>query len=43
MERKKDYFSISMFVAYIALCFMANFTHVFEEAATNFIFFLLIG
>jgi hypothetical protein len=22
---------------------MANFTHVFEEAATNFILFLLIG
>lgn len=43
MLRKKDYFSISMFVAYIALCFMANFTHVFEEAATNFILFLLIG
>lgn len=42
MLRKKDYFSIWIFVAYITLCFMANFTHVFEEAATNFILFLLI-
>jgi hypothetical protein len=43
MMRKKDYFSIALFTTYIALCFMANFTHVFEEAATNFILFLLIG
>ncbi len=42
MMQKKDYFSISLFTAFISLLFMANFTHVFEESATNFILFLLI-
>ncbi len=38
----RDYFSISMFTAFIMLCFMANLTHAFEEAATSYTLFLLI-
>jgi len=43
MKLKKDYFSIGIFVSYITILFMANFTHIFEEAATSFILFMLIG
>lgn len=39
---KRDYLSIAIFTAYITLCFMANFTHAFEEAATSYTFFLII-
>jgi len=39
---KKDYLSIWFFSAFIALSFMANFTHSFEESATSYLFFLLI-
>ena len=39
---KRDYLSISIFTAYITLCFMANFTHAFEEAATSYTLFLII-
>ena len=39
---KRDYFSISVFTAYVTLCFMANFTHAFEEAATSYTLFLII-
>lgn len=42
MKLKKDYLSIWMFVSYITILFMANFTHIFEEAATSFILFMLI-
>ncbi|USN58039.1 MAG: hypothetical protein H6767_06935 [Candidatus Peribacteria bacterium] len=40
---QRDYLSIGIFSAYVALCFMALFTHAFEEAATSYILFLIIG
>lgn len=43
VKRKRDIFSISIFSAYLSLCFMALFTHAFEEAATSYILFLFIG
>lgn len=43
VKRQKDFMSIWIFTAYISLCFMANFTHGFEEAATSYVLFLLIG
>jgi O-antigen ligase len=39
---KKDYLSVGLTTAYFALCFMALFTHAFEEAATSYILFLFI-
>lgn len=42
VKLKKDYLSISIFVSYITILFMANFTHIFEEAATSFILFMII-
>ena len=42
VKRKKDYLSIWIFSAFIALLFMANFTHAFEESATSYILFLII-
>ncbi len=42
-KKKKDYFSLSVFVAFMTLLFMANFTHAFEESATSFLLFLIIG
>lgn len=41
-KHKKDYLSISIFVAFITLCFMANFTHAFEESATSYLLFIII-
>lgn len=41
-KRKKDYISISIFVAFITLVFMSNFTHAFEESATSYLLFLII-
>jgi len=43
MKAHKDYLSISLFTAFCSLCFMALFTHAFEEAATSYSLFLLIG
>ncbi len=40
--KKKDYFSIALFTAFVTLCFMANFTHAFEESATSYILFFII-
>jgi len=42
VKLKKDYLSIWIFVSYITILFMANFTHIFEEAATSFILFMII-
>lgn len=42
VRREKDYLSISIFVAFITLCFMANFTHAFEESATSYLLFMVI-
>ncbi len=42
VKNKKDFMSIWFFSAFIALIFMANFTHAFEESATSYLFFLLI-
>ncbi len=42
VKRKKDYLSISIFTAFVGLLFMWNFTHVFEESATSYSFFLII-
>lgn len=43
MKKKKDFLSVGIFVSFLTLCFMANFTHAFEEAATSFLFFMIIG
>ena len=43
VKTKKDYLSVGIATAYFALCFMALFTHAFEEAATSYILFLFIG
>lgn len=42
VKLKKDYLSISIFVSFITILFMANFTHIFEESATSFILFMII-
>lgn len=42
VKLKKDYLSISIFVSYITILFMANFTHIFEESATSYILFLIL-
>ncbi|MDD5770059.1 MAG: O-antigen ligase family protein [Candidatus Gracilibacteria bacterium] len=43
VKLKKDYLSIGIFTSYITILFMANFTHIFEESATSFILFLIVG
>jgi hypothetical protein len=43
VKKQKDYLGIGIFTAFLALCFMANFTHAFEEAATSYTLFLIIG
>lgn len=43
MKSHKDYMSVALFSAYASLCFMGLFTHVFEEAATSYALFFLIG
>lgn len=40
---QKDPYSIALFTAFVILLFMGCFTHVFEEAATSYVVFLLIG
>lgn len=43
MKKKKDFLSVWIFVSFLTLCFMANFTHAFEETATSYLLFLIIG
>ena len=43
VKRQGDFLSVGITSAYFALCFMALFTHAFEEASTSYIIFLLIG
>jgi len=40
--RKKDYLSIWIFVSFITIIFMWNFTHIFEESATSYTLFMII-
>jgi hypothetical protein len=42
VRTKKDYLSIGIFVSFITILFMANFTHIFEESATSYILFMII-
>ena len=42
MKKRKDFFSVGILVAFLTLCFMANFTHAFEETATSYLLFLMI-
>jgi len=42
IKKRKDYFSVGIFTAFITLLIMANLTHAFEEAATSYTLFLLI-
>ena len=42
IKKHRDYLSIGITTAYFALCFMALFTHAFEEAATSYILFFFI-
>ncbi len=41
--RQKKYYLVGLFCALVSLCIMAFFTHSFEEAATSYILFFLIG
>jgi len=43
VKRSRDFMQVGITTAYFALCFMALFTHAFEEAATSYILFFLIG
>lgn len=43
IKKHRDYLSIGVATAFFSLCFMANFTHAFEEAATSYTLFLIIG
>lgn len=43
VKKRKDYLTVWLTTAYFSLCFMALFTHAFEEAATSYILFLFIG
>ena len=43
LKKHRDFLSVGIATAYFALCFMALFTHAFEEAATSYILFLIIG
>lgn len=40
--KKKNFLSIWLFTSFITICFMWNFTHVFEEAASSYLLFLII-
>ncbi len=40
---EKDPYSIALFSAFLAVVIMGCFTHVFEEAATSYALFFLIG
>ena len=42
VKNKKNYISISIIISFSVLCFMALFTHSFEESATSYILFLII-
>ncbi len=39
----RDFVSVGIATAYFALCFMALFTHAFEEAASSYMLFFFIG
>ena len=43
LKKHRDFMSVGITTAYFSLCFMALFTHAFEEAATSYILFLIIG
>jgi hypothetical protein len=43
IKRKRDFLSVGIATAFFSLCFMALFTHAFEEAATSYILFFIIG
>ena len=43
IQAKRDFLSVWIATAFFSLCFMALFTHAFEEAATSYILFFLIG
>lgn len=43
MHLTRDTYSIALFSAFCSLLIMGCFTHVFEEAATSYIIFFLIG
>ena len=42
IKKHRDFMSVGIATAYFALCFMALFTHAFEEAATSYTLFLII-
>jgi O-antigen ligase len=42
IKKYRDYLSVGITTAYFSLCFMALFTHAFEEAATSYILFFFI-
>lgn len=42
VKSKKDFYSIALFSIFVWVMFMGLFTHVYEEAATSYILFLLV-
>ena len=43
LKQHRDFMTVGITSAYFALCFMSLFTHAFEEAATSYTLFLIIG
>jgi len=43
LKKYRDFLTLWVATAYFSLCFMALFTHAFEEAATSYILFFIIG
>ncbi|MCH8518769.1 O-antigen ligase family protein [Candidatus Gracilibacteria bacterium] len=43
IKRHKDYLSVAGFTAFVGLCFMGLFIHVFEDAAISYTAFLIFG
>ena len=43
IKKHKDYISVAWFTAFVGLCFMWLFIHVFEDAAISYTAFLIFG
>jgi len=43
VKKHRDYMSVAAFTAFIGLCFMGLFVHVFEDAAISYTAFLIFG
>ena len=43
VKKQKDYMSVAWLTAFLGLCFMGMFVHVFEDAAISYTAFLIFG